>query len=152
MPELSERDPLCTRITETTAVMVPTRAMRGAQRRGLTEELELSRHHRDEEQQHGDVAWTEPTSTPPRGTHGYSRLHCVLSGCVFFAYCVFADKHSTHRNFECAGALCSVYCVFGCQFVFTPPEILSAVVYCVLRIAYPVHHFESGCVLVLSLN
>ena len=80
-------------------------------------------------------------------THGCTRLHCVLSGCVFFAYCVFADKHSTHRNFECAGALCSVYCVFGCQFVFTPPEILSAVVYCVLRIAYPVHHFESGCVL-----
>ena len=62
-----EHAPLCTRITESTAVMVPTRAMRGAQRRGLTEELELSRHHRDEEQQHGDVAWTEPTSTPPRG-------------------------------------------------------------------------------------
>ena len=67
MPELSERDPLCTRITETTAVMVPTRAMRGAQRRDLTEELELSQHHRHGEQQHGDVAWTEPTSTPPRG-------------------------------------------------------------------------------------
>ena len=48
-------------------MMVPTRAMRGAQRRGLTEELELSQHHRHEEQQHGDVAWTEPTSTPPRG-------------------------------------------------------------------------------------
>ena len=67
MPELSERDPLCTRITETAAVMVPTRDMRAAQRRGLTEELELSQHHRHEEQQHGDVAWTEPTSTPPRG-------------------------------------------------------------------------------------
>ena len=67
MPELSERAPLCTRITETTAVMVLTRAMRGAQRRGLTEELELSLHNRHEEQQHGDVAWTEPTSTPPRG-------------------------------------------------------------------------------------
>ena len=67
MPELSERDPLCTRITETAAVMVPTRDMRAAQRRGLTEELELSQHHRHEEQQHGDVAWTEPTITPPRG-------------------------------------------------------------------------------------
>ena len=67
MPELSERTPLCTRIAEITAVMVPTRAMRGAQRRDLTEELELSQRHRHEEQQHGDVAWTEPTSTPPRG-------------------------------------------------------------------------------------
>ena len=54
-------------IMETATVMVPTRAMRGAQRRSLTEELEHSRCHRHEEQQHGDVGWTEPTITPPRG-------------------------------------------------------------------------------------
>ena len=67
VPLPSERVLLRARITETATVMVPTRAMRGAQRRSLTEELELSRCHRHEEQQHGDVGWTEPTITPPRG-------------------------------------------------------------------------------------
>ena len=67
VPLLSERVLLRARIMETATVMVPTRAMRGAQRRSLTEELEHSRCHRHEEHEHGDVAWTEPTIAPLRG-------------------------------------------------------------------------------------
>ena len=63
---LSERALLRTRTTEVATVMILTCAMRCAQRRSLRQEQELLQHHAGVALQHGSMAWTEPTITPPR--------------------------------------------------------------------------------------